>query len=65
MLLPQQERPGGSTNIEKKRKKNFVMSKFAWGTRKKAGEKNTAKQGRAKDSKLKDGRAAKKRRRKF
>jgi hypothetical protein len=65
LRLPRQERPGGSTNIEKKRKKNFVMSKFAYSTRKKAGEKGTAKQGRAKDSKLKDGRAAKKRRRKF
>ena len=60
------ERPGGSTNIEKKRKKSFVMSKFSYGTRKKVGEKNTAKHGRAKDNmKLKHDRAASKRRRKF
>lgn len=59
-----QERPGGSTNTEKKRKKNFAMSKFAYSTRKKMGEKATAKHGRSKTNKLKDGRAAKKRRRK-
>lgn len=58
------ERPGGSTNTEKKRKKNFAMSKFAYSTRKKMGEKTTAKHGRSKSNKLKDGRAAKKRRRK-
>ncbi|KAL7443276.1 hypothetical protein ACHAXH_007075 [Discostella pseudostelligera] len=58
------ERPGGSTNTEKKRKKNFAMSKFAYSTRKKMGEKTTAKHGRSKTSKVKDGRAAKKRRRK-
>mmetsp|Transcript_14965 Transcript_14965/g.31785 ORF Transcript_14965/g.31785 Transcript_14965/m.31785 type:complete len:831 (-) Transcript_14965:109-2601(-) len=59
------QRAGGSTNTEKKRKKNFAMSKFAFSTRKKVGEKNTAKQGRKQQNQQKDGRAAKKRRRKF
>ncbi len=40
------------------------MSKFSYSARKKVGEKGTAKQGRAHDNKGKDGRAAKKRRRK-
>ena len=60
-----QERAGGSTNTEKKRKKNFAMSKFSFSTRKKLGEKGTAKQGRKQKSKMNDGRASKKRRRKF
>jgi protein SDA1 len=61
------ERAGGSTNTEKKRKKNFAMSKFSFDTRKKMGEKGTAKMGRKqKRSKLDGGgRDAKKRRRKF
>ena len=61
------ERGGGSTNTEKKRKKNFAMSKFSFDTRKKIGEKTTAKLGRKqKRSKLDGGgRDAKKRRRKF
>merc|ERR1712194_458254 len=59
------QRPGGSTNTEKMRKKSFSMSKFSFATRQKLGEKTTAKQGRKQKSKLKDGgRAAKKRRRK-
>lgn len=42
------------------------MSKFAFSTRKKIGEKETAKRGRVtKSQKKQDGRAAKKRRRKF
>mmetsp|Transcript_37068 Transcript_37068/g.78254 ORF Transcript_37068/g.78254 Transcript_37068/m.78254 type:complete len:837 (-) Transcript_37068:127-2637(-) len=59
------QRAGGSTNTEKKRKKNFAMSKFSFSTRMKLGEKNTAKQGRKQKNRLNDGRAAKKRRRKF
>lgn len=60
------ERAGGSTNTEKKRKKNFAMSKFAFSTRKKIGEKGTAKQGRRQDQKGRgNDHAAKKRRRKF
>jgi len=61
------ERAGGSTNTEKKRKKNFAMSKFSFDTRKKIGEKNTAKIGRKQErSKLEGGGSdAKKRRRKF
>jgi protein SDA1 len=60
------ERAGGSTNTEKKRKKNFAMSKFSFNARKKLGEKGTAKMGRKqKRSKLDGGgRDAKKRRRK-
>eukprot|EP00579_Thalassiosira_antarctica_P001830 CAMPEP_0201869676 /NCGR_PEP_ID=MMETSP0902-20130614/3104_1 /ASSEMBLY_ACC=CAM_ASM_000551 /TAXON_ID=420261 /ORGANISM="Thalassiosira antarctica, Strain CCMP982" /LENGTH=834 /DNA_ID=CAMNT_0048395221 /DNA_START=188 /DNA_END=2692 /DNA_ORIENTATION=+ len=59
------QRPGGSTNTEKNRKKSFSMTKFSFSTRSKIGEKNTAKQGRKNDNRVKDGRAAKKRRRKF
>ena len=61
------ERAGGSTNTEKKRKKNFAMSKFSFDTRKKIGEKNTAKIGRKQERSKLDGggRDAKKRRRKF
>mmetsp|Transcript_3142 Transcript_3142/g.6932 ORF Transcript_3142/g.6932 Transcript_3142/m.6932 type:complete len:824 (+) Transcript_3142:217-2688(+) len=58
------ERAGGSTNTEKKRKKNFAMSKFSFATRSKMGEKTTAKHGRLQTNQKKDGRAAKKRRRK-
>jgi protein SDA1 len=59
------ERAGGSTNTEKKRKKNFAMSKFAYSTRQKISEKETTKQGRKQKGRINDGRAAKKRRRKF
>lgn len=60
------DRPGGSTNTEKKRKKNFAMSKFAYSTRQKVGEKNTAKRGKKfKGKKVEDGGKSKKRRRKF
>ncbi|KAL7537647.1 hypothetical protein ACHAXR_009111 [Thalassiosira sp. AJA248-18] len=59
------ERAGGSTNTEKKRKKNFAMSKFSFSTRKKLGEKTTAKHGRKQANRLNDGRVSKKRRRKF
>ena len=61
------EQAGGSTNKEKKRKKNFAMSKFSFDTRKKIGEKNTAKIGRKQERSKLDGggRDAKKRRRKF
>lgn len=59
------ERAGGSTNTEKKRKKNFSMSKFSFSTRSKIGEKTTTKLGRKQKSRAKDGHAAKKRRRKF
>ena len=59
------QRPGGSTNTEKKRKKNYLMSKHSFSTRQKIGEKTTAKSGRKKKNEVKDGRAAKKRRRKF
>lgn len=58
------QRPGGSTNTEKMRKKSFAMSKFSFATRTKLGEKETAKHGRKTKNKVKnDGRAAKKRRR--
>ena len=63
------DRPGGSTNTEKKRKKNFTMSKFSFATRQKIGEKGTAKHGRAhgqgRGKKFKDNLSSKKRRRKF
>jgi len=61
------ERAGGSTNTEKKRKKNFAMSKFSFDARKKIGEKTTAKMGRKQERSKLDGggRDAKKRRRKF
>jgi protein SDA1 len=58
-------RAGGSTNIEKKRKKNFSMSKFSFETRKKMGEKGTAKQGKKNKRKMDGGRDSKKRRRKL
>ena len=60
------DRPGGSTNTEKKRMKNFAMSKFAYSTRQKVGEKNTTKRGKKfKGKKVEDGGKSKKRRRKF
>eukprot|EP00985_Skeletonema_marinoi_P012971 scaffold6371_cov93-Skeletonema_marinoi.AAC.1 len=61
------ERAGGSTNTEKKRKKNFAMSKYSFDARKKIGEKTTAKMGRKQERSKLDGggRDAKKRRRKF
>ncbi|KAK1746062.1 SDA1 family protein [Skeletonema marinoi] len=61
------ERAGGSTNTEKKRKKNFAMSKYSFDARKKVGEKTTAKMGRKQERSKLDGggRDAKKRRRKF
>jgi len=56
------ERDGGSTNNEKKRKKNFVMTKFSFENRQKASGKETARQAKQKKSKsIKDSR---KRRRK-
>mmetsp|Transcript_16710 Transcript_16710/g.33991 ORF Transcript_16710/g.33991 Transcript_16710/m.33991 type:complete len:896 (-) Transcript_16710:104-2791(-) len=58
------ERAGGSTNTEKKRKKNFAMSKFSFSARQKVGEKETAKKGKKREQ-LANGRDAKKRRRKF
>merc|ERR1711976_661809 len=40
------EREGGSTNTEKKRKKNFMMSKFSYETRKKQALKGTSRSGK-------------------
>jgi len=57
-------RDGGSTNIEKKRKKNFQMTKYAFSSRQKRSEKDTIKQLR-KGKSLKHNRDAKKRRRKL
>lgn len=57
------ERAGGSTNTEKKRKKNFSMSKFSFSTRSKMWEKTTAKHGRKQKSMVKEGMAGKKKRR--
>mmetsp|Transcript_3034 Transcript_3034/g.4270 ORF Transcript_3034/g.4270 Transcript_3034/m.4270 type:complete len:855 (+) Transcript_3034:123-2687(+) len=59
------QREGGSTNTEKKRKKNFMMSKFSYETRKKRGGKETARQEVAKRHKQNLSRDNKKRRRKF
>mmetsp|Transcript_25107 Transcript_25107/g.54789 ORF Transcript_25107/g.54789 Transcript_25107/m.54789 type:complete len:831 (-) Transcript_25107:120-2612(-) len=59
-------RDGGSTNEEKKRKKNFLMTKFAFGTRQKMGGKQTFRDLKAnKNKKGQMGHAAKKRRRKM
>ena len=45
------ERDGGSTNTEKKRKKNFLMTKFSFANREKQGSKETARRGTLKKSK--------------
>ncbi|KAL3773937.1 hypothetical protein ACHAWO_004545 [Cyclotella atomus] len=57
------ERAGGSTNIEKKRKKSFTMSKFSFEARKKRGDKQTARAATKNKHKL-EGNRDKKRRRK-
>ena len=44
-------RDGGSTNTEKKRKKNFLMSKFSMSNRTKQGSKDTARRGTLKKQK--------------
>ena len=59
------DRAGGSTNIEKKRNKSFTMSKFSFETRKKRGDKQTARQGKKNKKKIEGGRDSKKRRRKM
>jgi protein SDA1 len=56
-------REGGSTNIEKKRTKNFVMSKFSHDARSKGTGKSNRKR-KKKDMKLKSSHESKKRRRK-
>mmetsp|Transcript_39634 Transcript_39634/g.59558 ORF Transcript_39634/g.59558 Transcript_39634/m.59558 type:complete len:894 (-) Transcript_39634:493-3174(-) len=58
------EREGGSTNTEKKRKKNFVMSKFSFETRKKQSMKGTARSAGIKRGGISK-QDSKKRRRKF
>jgi len=57
-------RDGGSTNIEKKRKKNFQMTKYAFASRQKRSEKDSVRQLR-KGKSLKHDRDSKKRRRKL
>jgi protein SDA1 len=57
-------RAGGSTNTEKKRKKNFVMTQFSWATRQKGKGKATAKVAN-KRKQLAGSHEAKKRRRKM
>ena len=59
----QKERDGGSTNTEKKRKKNFVMTKYSQSSRVKQGRKATATQAIKRGGISKHD--AKKRRRKF
>ena len=59
----QKERDGGSTNTEKKRKKNFVMTKYSQTSRMKQGRKATASQAIKRGTISKHD--AKKRRRKF
>jgi len=56
-------RDGGSTNTEKKRKKNFLMTKFSMGTRTKMGGKQTFRDLKQKKEQL--GHLSKKRRRKM
>jgi len=56
------ERDGGSTNTEKKRKKNFVMTKYSQNNREKQGSKETARQATMRSSQKKHDK--KKRRRK-
>ena len=60
------QRDGGSTNTEKTRKKNFVMSKFSFANREKQGSKETARRGTLKKTKkgVQDNHSNKKRRRK-
>jgi protein SDA1 len=62
------QREGGSTNTEKTRKKNFLMTKFSFANREKQGSKETARRGTLKkEKKLKfpDKQGNKKRRRKM
>lgn len=61
------QREGGSTNTEKKRKKNFLMTKFSFSNREKQGSKETARRGTLKKTKKtsQDNHASKKRRRKL
>ncbi len=61
------QRDGGSTNTEKKRKKNFLMTKFSFANREKQGSKETARRGTLKKTKKlkQDKYANKKRRRKM
>lgn len=59
-------RDGGSTNEEKKRKKNFLMTKFSMGTRTKMGGKQTFRDLKGKKHKKEQmGHLSKKRRRKM
>jgi protein SDA1 len=57
------QRPGGTTNTEKKRKKNFLMSQHSYDARHKGNGKGTLSKKRDYD-KITDGHDAKKRRRK-
>lgn len=60
-------REGGSTNTEKKRKKNFLMTKFSFANRTKQGSKETARRGTLKKTKqhAQNKQEGKKRRRKM
>jgi len=59
-------REGGSTNAEKKRKKNFLMTKYSYENRSKQGSKETARRGTLKkDKKNRIKQDNKKRRRKM
>ena len=59
-------REGGSTNAEKKRKKDFLMTKFSYQNRKKQGSKETARRGTLqKKKRTQDKQESKKRRRKL
>ena len=57
-------RAGGSTNVEKARKKNFLMSKMSWATRSKGKGKETARKAN-KRKQIAGTHEAKKRRRKL
>jgi len=59
------QREGGSTNIEKKRKKNFLMTKFSREARTKGRGKAGLRQKRRDQTKMQMGHEAKKRRRKM
>jgi len=59
-------REGGSTNEEKKRKKDFLMTKFSYQNRKKQGSKETARRGTLqKNKRTQNKQESKKRRRKL
>ena len=60
-------REGGSTNTEKKRNKNFLMTKFSFANRTKQGSKETARRGTLKKTKqhAQNKQESKKRRRKL